>query len=83
VARCEGVRAARRTRRLLRWALAARAGAWHVAALVPGGNRALRRERARAFAQGAATVAAVDPASTEPPVVPEWPHLQRPRAGSR
>ena len=74
MARCESPRAARRLRRLLVWSMRLRAATWHVAAtLVPGSGRAVRRDRARAFAQGARTVAAIDPAAVDPPVVPEWP----------
>jgi N-acetylglucosaminyl-diphospho-decaprenol L-rhamnosyltransferase len=71
MARCEGVGAARRTRMLLVAALQVRAAAWTLAAAFPG-DRALRRERARAFAEGARTVRAIDPAHVDPPVVPDW-----------
>ncbi|MCW2926287.1 MAG: hypothetical protein JWM86_255, partial [Thermoleophilia bacterium] len=36
-----------------------------------------RRERAAAFAAGARTLAAIDPARVAPPEVPAWEPLQR------
>ncbi len=78
MARCESPRAARRTRRVIWTALAARALAWRIASLVPVGDRSLRRERADAFGRGARTVRALDPARVADPVVPAWPAaLQR------
>ena len=82
MSRREGIRAGRRTRRLLRTSLLARALAWRAAAVALPGDRAMRRERATAFAEGARTIAAIDPAATTVPVVPPWPHLQR-DAGSQ
>jgi GT2 family glycosyltransferase len=76
MARCEGVAPARRTRRLLRVALALRAAAWRAAALVPG-DRAARRSRADAFALGARTIAAIDVDAVGEPVIPPWDAVQR------
>ena len=75
MARCESRRSARRTKLVLRTALLARAATWRAASLVPMGDRARRRERAAAFAEGARTVAAVDVDAPTPPIVPAWPGL--------
>lgn len=72
MARREGPRAARRVRLVLVSALHARAALWRLLAIAPG-DRERRRARAAAFARGARTVAAVDPARVDPPQVPEWP----------
>lgn len=78
MARRRGVGAGRRTRSLLRWSLVLRALAWRVAAIVaPGVGRQRRRDRAAAFADGARTIAAIDPAATAEPVIPHWDVLQR------
>jgi GT2 family glycosyltransferase len=81
MARCEGERAARRTRRLLAASMRLRSIAWHLLAVAPG-DRALRRERAAAFAAGARTARAIELASLEPPVVPDWP-VERAASPSR
>lgn len=83
MSRREGVRAGRRTRALLRWSLAARALAWRAAAIVVPGGRETRRERAAAFADGARTIAAIDPAATAEPVIPHWDVVQRDAGSSR
>jgi GT2 family glycosyltransferase len=70
MSRNEGVRAARRTRRLLVAAL-------RVRALV------FRGERGSAFGEGATTVAAVDPAAPGAPEVPAWPGVERSDTVSR
>ena len=84
MSRREGVRAGRRTRALLRWSLVARAVAWRVAGIVvPGDGRRARRERAAAFAAGARTIAAIDPAATAEPVIPRWDAVQRDAGSTR
>jgi GT2 family glycosyltransferase len=83
MARCRGVRAGRRTRRLLRASLLVRALAWRAGAVALPGDRSRRRERAAAFAEGARTIAAIDPAATAEPVIPSWPVLQRSEGSSR
>ncbi|MEO6867595.1 MAG: glycosyltransferase family 2 protein [Gaiellales bacterium] len=82
MARAHGVRAARRTRRLLLAALTVRAAGWRVAAAFPG-DRAARRARAAAFAEGAATLRAIDPAQTTPPQLPSWDAVERAERPSR
>lgn len=83
VARNEDLRAARRTRLLLVWALRLRAAGWRVASLVAGSSgRALRR-RGAAFAAGARTVRAVDPRAPGEPEIPSWPGLQQPHPAAR
>jgi GT2 family glycosyltransferase len=82
MARAEGVRRARRARRVIGSSLRLRAGLWRLASLLPGGSRALRRERAVAFAEGARTVAALDPANVDPPVIPRW-HVEHTADSSR
>lgn len=72
MARTGTPRAARRTKRILVAALGVRSVLWRVAALLPGSGRALRRERAAAYADGARTVRTIDPANVEPPVIPRW-----------
>lgn len=76
MARTSGERAARRTRRVMSTALLLRAAAWRVVGLVPGSGARQRRERARAFAEGARTVRSIDPAATDPPAIPQW-HVER------
>lgn len=83
MSRREGVRAGRRTRWLLRTALVMRALAWRVAAFVLPGDRAGRRTRSTAFAEGARTVASVDPMNTVDPVIPAWTTLQRDAGSAR
>ncbi|MBC7461978.1 MAG: hypothetical protein H7287_11500, partial [Thermoleophilia bacterium] len=68
MALAEGAVAARRTQRLLVRALRVRARVWGWLG---------RRERAAAFAEGAATVAAIDPTHVGERQVPTWPALQR------
>jgi GT2 family glycosyltransferase len=80
MARTRGVGPARRTRRVLAVALSLRAAAWRLAALLPGGGRQVRRERAAAFAEGARTVRAIDPANVDPPVIPDWNVERAPRS---
>jgi GT2 family glycosyltransferase len=76
MARCEGASAARRTRRILLTALRLRAVTWRFAAMLPG-DRAARRARAAAFADGARSIAAVDVDSIDPPQQPAWEHVER------
>jgi len=71
-----GIGPARRTRALLTGSLRLRAGVWSLLGALPiGGSeaRGVRRERARAFREGAATVRSMDPARPAPPVIPNWP----------
>jgi hypothetical protein len=56
---------------VLETALALRAAIWRLATLLPG-DRALRGERSTAFAEGARTVGAIDPARVDAPVIPHW-----------
>jgi GT2 family glycosyltransferase len=73
MARQHGPRAAVRTRAVLLAALRLRAAIWRVA-----GTRA----RAAAFAEGARSVAAIDVAHVDPPIVPDWP-VQRDSVDAR
>ncbi|MCW2974525.1 MAG: glycosyl transferase family 2, partial [Thermoleophilia bacterium] len=74
MAHAEGAAAARRTQQVLVRALRVRARVWGWLG---------RHERAAAFAEGAATVAAIDPTRVGERVVPAWPALQRGAADSR
>lgn len=73
MARCESLRAARQTRRILLAALTLRAVAYRVAGFVPIRGAAARRARGRSFAEGARVVRELDPAQVAAPVVPSWP----------
>lgn len=78
-----GERVGARTRRLLGSSLRARAIGWRLAAALLPGDRAARRARAAAFADGARTVWAIDPRRVAPPVIPSWDALQREPDASR
>lgn len=82
MARCEGERAARRTRRLLRSSLRLRAIVWRYMAWLPG-DRIHRRARAVAYADGARTIARSTLDMLEPPQIPSWDQLERDPSSSR